>query len=369
MPREGINIQIINFSQKHRPRKQLQQRPTLNLAKKFPSKLVITILVILVAGFNFAYFKKSSSKQTETKGQVLGAFTTKTDTAQTSSDSLFAKTAQASNLQDSDTTDKKPFEYEVEGGDTVSNIAQKYNLNINTILWANKLTTKSIIKPGEKLTLLPVDGVLHKISKGETVGKIAALYKAESQAVLDYNSIDDPAKIHAGDIIIIPDGKPLPAVAPSNIAAKKNNAKIASADEQAPELSQPSDQSSGPITTLLWPTTTRNLSQRYSASHRGLDIANGGKPPILASHSGTVEFAAYSGDWGNTILIRSDDGSITTRYSHASELDVKSGEHVEAGAPIGVVGNTGHVHGVTGLHLDFRVYKNGVAINPKSMLN
>lgn len=296
---------------------------------------------------------------------MLGASNTKAEAAP-SSGSLFIPTAQAAGLQDNDTSDKKPFEYEVEGGDTVSGIAEKYNLNINTILWANNLTAKSIIRPGRKLVLLPVDGVLYTIKKGDTIGKVAALHESDTQKIMDYNDIADATKIHAGDAIIIPDGQPLPAP-PAPKITKDTKSRIAgSQNNNTQGIAIVPDSTS--VVSLVWPTTTKNLSQGYSSSHRGFDIANGGKPPILAALSGTVEFAGESGDWGKTMVIRSDDGAITTRYSHASQLDVQAGQYVNAGDPIGIVGNTGHVHGKTGLHLDFRVYKNGVAVNPKSML-
>lgn len=372
---KGKHIQIFDYSKLQRKNKIVFLKLNNNrspkpesgfraFTKKYSSKLIVTLLVLAVAGFNFSYFKKSFSKQPETQGQVLGAFTTQADAQQTSSDNLFIKTAQAANLQDNDTSDRKPFEYEVEGGDTVSSISEKYNLNINTVLWANNLTAKSIIRPGQKLVLLPVDGVLYTVKKGDTIGKVAAIHDSDTQKIMEYNDIADATKIHAGDAIIIPDGKPLPPPPAPKIAkgtdsqageSKNNNTPVTVSDSSA-------------VTFLVWPTTTKNLSQGYSSSHRGFDIANGGKPPILAALSGTVEFAGESGDWGKTMVIRSDDGSITTRYSHASQIDVQAGQYVNAGDPIGVVGNTGHVHGKTGLHLDFRVYKNGVAVNPKSML-
>ena len=269
---------------------------------------------------------------------------------------LFIKTAQAANLTDNDLGDKKPFEYEVQGGDTLSNIAERYELKLNTILWANNLTAKSIIRPGQKITLLPVDGVLYTVKKGDTVSKIAALHESDSQKIIEYNEITDPTKIHAGEAIIIPDGQPLPQAAlpkppkPNNNAAEGNN--IPAPSVEAPTIGK-----------LLWPTTTKNLTQKYSAKHRGLDIANGGQPSVYASHDGMVEFAGKSGDWGNTILIRGDDG-LVTRYSHNAENYVKAGDRAEAGQTIAKVGNTGRVRGATGLHLDFRIYKNGVAVNP-----
>lgn len=296
----------------------------------------------------------------------LASQTQQAHTAEARNDSgnIFVKTAYAANLTDDDQSDKKPFEYEVQGGDTLSSIAQQYNLKLNTILWANNLTAKSIIRPGQKLTLLPVDGVLYTIKKGDTIGKIASLYKAATQKVMDYNDITDATKIHAGDVVIIPDGQPLPQASPKPKSSPQTpgNNNENDEDNNPPVVTPPVV--SG---TLLWPTTTRNITQKYSATHRGIDISNGAKPPILAAHSGTVEFAGTSGDWGKTILIRGDDG-LVTRYSHASEIDVSAGDPITAGQQIGIIGNTGRVRGRTGLHLDFRVYKNGVAINPLNLL-
>lgn len=277
----------------------------------------------------------------------------KTD-EQPSSHNLFIKTAQAASLEDQEKGERKPFEYEVEGGDTLSSIAVKYNLKLETILWANDLSAKSIIKPGQKITLLPTDGVLHTIGKGDTVSEIASIYKADSAKVLEFNGITDATKIHAGEVLIIPEGKPLPP--PPKAPSKRSSDALAKGGDVITEA----------IGKLVWPTTHKNMSRGYSASHRGLDIANGGKPDIIAAQSGKVEFSGEDGDWGNTILIRGDNG-LVTRYSHNSENYVWVGEEVKAGSVIGIVGNTGNVIGKTGLHLDFRVYKNGVSINPAGM--
>ena len=279
-----------------------------------------------------------------------------------SSGNIFFNTAYAANLTDQDQADKKPFEYEVQSGDTLSSIAKQYDLKLSTILWANGLNAKSIIRPGQTLTLLPVDGVIYTVKQGDTIGKVAALYNSDSQKVMDYNDISDATKIHTGDAIVIPDGQPLTQATPnpSNPTKPPKNGGIVenNPDNNPPVVAPPALSGS-----LVWPTTTRHMTQGYSAKHRGIDISNSEKPPIFAAETGTVEFAGKSGDWGNTILVRGDDG-LETRYSHASEIDVAVGDTVTAGQQIAIVGNTGHVRGVTGLHLDFRVYKNGVAVNP-----
>ena len=63
----------------------------------------------------------------------------------------------------------KIIEYEVQVGDTVSSIADKFGVSTDTVLWQNNLSANESIKPGETLEILPVSGISHKVTKGDTV--------------------------------------------------------------------------------------------------------------------------------------------------------------------------------------------------------
>jgi murein DD-endopeptidase MepM/ murein hydrolase activator NlpD len=188
------------------------------------------------------------------------------------------------------------------------------------------------------------------------------MHKAEIQETIDYNNIDDPTKIYAGDQIIIPGGQPLSPPKPKISNTPKSSINAVN-DQSLSKVSPVQDINEK----LLWPTSARTVTQGYGPNHRGIDIADGGTPPIFASHDGIVEFAGNQGDWGNTILLRRNDG-LVTRYSHASEIYVATGQEIGSGDIIGKVGNTGRVRGRTGLHLDFRVYIKGVSVNPYNYL-
>lgn len=100
------------------------------------------------------------------------------------------------------------------------------------------------------------------------------------------------------------------------------------------------------------------------AFHQGLDISTSKGQPVYATANGTVESAAYSGEYGNLIVLRHDFG-LSTRYGHLSKLNVRPGASVKRGDVIGLVGSTGRS---TGAHLHYEVLANGKLINPLPLL-
>ena len=72
---------------------------------------------------------------------------------------------------------------------------------------------------------------------------------------------------------------------------------------------------------------------------------------IFATHSGTVTFYVDS-EGGETVEILSDTGDLKTKYIHFKEVSVKTGDTVEAGTPLGVMGETGFA---TGEHLHYEI--------------
>jgi len=97
--------------------------------------------------------------------------------------------------------------YYVQGGDTLYSIADKFGLSIDTLLWGNNLTLRSIIRPGQALEILPVDGITHKVKKGETLQGIAKKYKSTVEYIIDFNNLADASDIFSGDELIIPYGQ------------------------------------------------------------------------------------------------------------------------------------------------------------------
>ncbi len=94
--------------------------------------------------------------------------------------------------------------------------------------------------------------------------------------------------------------------------------------------------------------------------HRGLDIVADAGLPILATADGVVSRSTRVSDYGNTIDISHSAGYVT-RYAHMSKILVKTGQAVQRGDVVGLVGSTGRS---TGPHLHYEVFRDGRRVNP-----
>lgn len=120
----------------------------------------------------------------------------------------------------------------------------------------------------------------------------------------------------------------------------------------------------------IWPTTgvvTSPYGLRWGGSdfHPGMDIANDLGTPIVATADGVVEYAGWnSGGYGNMVDIDHGNG-IMTRYGHASQVVVSTGQRVSRGQVIALMGSTGFS---TGPHVHYEVHVNGQRVNPINYL-
>jgi murein DD-endopeptidase MepM/ murein hydrolase activator NlpD len=100
------------------------------------------------------------------------------------------------------------------------------------------------------------------------------------------------------------------------------------------------------------------------AFHAGLDFAARAGTPIASSAGGIVAFAGFKRDYGWVVEIDHGNG-LSTRYAHASELLVRTGQIVVPGDRIAMVGSTGRS---TGPHLHFEVLRGGDHVDPRQYL-
>lgn len=254
-------------------------------------------------------------------------------------------------------------EYAVQEGDTISIIAQKFGVSVNTILWANNLTGRSLIRPGDKLTILPISGVLHKVKSGDTLAKIATRYNADSEKIIEFNRLVSADDINIEENLIIPDGvmPESPKPAPQPVQQKHNVFAIHLPDLFIPP--PPVKVAAG--ARLLWPTVYHKINQYFRGwLHTGLDIDCNYGIANIAAADGVVTTAGWLRGYGYAVIINHGNG-METLYGHHQKLLVSAGQRISRGQPVGMCGSTGHS---TGTHLHFEVIIGGKRVNPLEYL-
>lgn len=103
------------------------------------------------------------------------------------------------------------------------------------------------------------------------------------------------------------------------------------------------------------PIKYNRISQKYTARHKGLDMAAPKGTEVFSVAPGKVIAAGYGvwhSSYGYHVVIKHDFGF--TNYAHLSKIKVKPGQSVAAGQIVGLCGSTGNS---TGSHLHFEIHK------------
>jgi murein DD-endopeptidase MepM/ murein hydrolase activator NlpD len=241
--------------------------------------------------------------------------------------------------------------YVARSGDTVWDIAERFGISPETILWANdKLEDKpDLLAIGQELIILPVSGVYHTVELGETLESIAQKLKVDLSAITDYalNQLSPPYELQAGQKLIVPGGqKPyIPRVVHAYQGPIPENAALGTGS-------------------FGWPVSGR-ITQKYWDRHQAIDIGTAKGNPIYAADSGFVTYAGWSDVGYGYMLIIDHRNGFQTLYAHLSWYYPEVGQSVAKGELIAKVGSTGRS---TGPHLHFEIIQNGVKRNPLGFL-
>jgi murein DD-endopeptidase MepM/ murein hydrolase activator NlpD len=262
--------------------------------------------------------------------------------------------------------------YVVKSGDSLSEIAAKFNVSVNTILWANDIKSAKLVKTGDMLIILPVSGIRHQVISGETLSSLAKKYGADANDIAAFNGLGDGQSLSAGDEIIIPGGE-LSATTGQTTTKTTTTTSTKSTSIGVKTIVK---------TTTATIKTGGSLSQIQANPYKGgsgkeidgyyqnplpgglitqtihgwnaVDIAAPNGTPVFAAADGSViisKMGGWNGGYGNYVVIDHGNGTQTL-YSHLSSDLVSVGESVSAGARIGGVGISGEA---TGYHLHFEV--------------
>ncbi len=229
--------------------------------------------------------------------------------------------------------------YVVREGDSLGAIAKMFGVSVNTIIWANNLSSSNIT-PGQKLVILPVSGVQYTVKKGDTVKNIAKKYKSDVGEILTFNGLSEDSELAVGDTIIIPDGD---LGLPQPVSTRPTS--------RVRGISNVPDYSGYYLRPL-------RLSEGYKTQglhgYNGVDIGAPMGTPAMAAASGEViisRSSGWNGGYGKYIVIQHDNGTQTL-YGHLNSILVPEGTRIVQGQFVGYVGNTGRS---TGPHLHFEV--------------
>ncbi len=233
--------------------------------------------------------------------------------------------------------------YRVKPGDSLAGISRRFGLSVDSLVSLNGIKSIKALKAGAELKVPNMDGIIHIVTKGQSLGSIARSYRTDLTALADVNDLGS-GSIRPGQTLFIP-GARLPQETLKKIYG----------------------------TSVIWPGRGPISSwfgyradpftgvRRY---HAGIDIVVPMGSSIKAAMDGVVADAGYNGNYGNYVILSHGDG-MQTLYGHLTSYSVRPGQRLAQGSILGLSGNTGYS---TGPHLHFGVYKGGVAVDPLKLL-
>lgn len=253
--------------------------------------------------------------------------------------------------------------YQVQAGDCLSTIADKYGMTTGELLAINEgMEIDSNILVGDQIVVMVPKPELSVVMREQTT------YTEDYEADVQY--VDNPNK-YVGDDTVIQEpqtgNRTVTAIVSYNNGAETGREIIKQAinTEAVPKIVE---RGTMPLPTYIRPTTygtlTSGFGARWGTIHKGIDWGVPVGTACRASRAGRVVSAGWSGGYGYCVVIDHGDG-VKTRYAHLSSIQVSAGQYVDQGEVIARTGNTGDS---TGPHIHFEIIVNGTAVNPAGYL-
>lgn len=252
--------------------------------------------------------------------------------------------------------------YIVQNGDTLWDVAKKYDTTVEHILAMNDNISENIregmkIKVEKAVPLLSVRSV-QTVSLTEPVPYEVEKIKDNSiyqgRTVVAQKGQDGSAKVLARVTKI------------NGVQTEKDVLESETITEPIKQIEKigtkerPPTTGSGTFIKPTYGTLSSRYGSRWNRKHNGIDIAGAYNSPIKAADGGVVTYSGWMSGYGNYVVINHENG-YQTAYGHCASLSVKVGDRVAKGDIIAKMGNTGRS---TGTHLHFEVRKNGAFVNP-----
>jgi murein DD-endopeptidase MepM/ murein hydrolase activator NlpD len=249
----------------------------------------------------------------------------------------------------------------VHKGDTLSQIAARYDVSLATLEQMNDVSARDAIHPGETLRVPAKSQATRAAVLREAVAPRYAAWNAPSAGSVTVRALRAPAPHRAKSApAVVPQPAPKAAVLADAAAPK------ADADSEAPAKTA---SSLGAACEFEWPVEGKIIAAFGKTGdgerNDGINIAADLGTPIHAAAAGTVTYAGNElKGYGNLILIKHDDGYVTA-YAHAERITVARGDRVDRGDVIGFAGATGDV---TSPQLHFEIRQGVKPVDPRPLL-
>ncbi|MEW5866383.1 MAG: M23 family metallopeptidase [Bacillota bacterium] len=252
-----------------------------------------------------------------------------------------------------DRTPIRALTHVVAGGETLSEVAESYGSDVETLAHANGIRNPDVLAAGDRIIVLTGKGVIHTVARGESLSIISLAYQVPIGEIAIANHLLVRGSLTPGATLIIP------GASPPRPASQRNSRSLASRSSPSRDLPA--------VGLLRWPLQgeiTSDFGRRRGRLHCGIDIAAEPGRCVAAAASGEVTYAGRRGGYGLLVVI-DHGGGLETWYGHNSKVLAGAGSQVAAGQPISVLGSTGRS---TGPHLHFEVRTNGRPQNPLRFL-
>src|SRR5271168_2467248 len=191
--------------------------------------------------------------------------------------------------------------------------------------------------------------VTHVVVAGDTLYRIANEFGVGVGRLMAANGLSNPRELRVGQVLTIPG-----AYRAASIGTASRGVRPYTGERESRQFQWPVAQG----------VVSSGFGIRNGAMHSGVDIAAPAGTPVLAADSGTVIFSGVLHGYGNTVIIRHDDGYATV-YAHNEQNLVGENTRVACGQQIGEIGRSGRT---TGANLHFEVRRDNVAQNPLAYL-
>ena len=234
--------------------------------------------------------------------------------------------------------------YRVQAGDTISEIAHNFDINLDTLISFNGIRHVGDLRAGMELSIPTTSGLAYLVKSGDTLSGIAARHSIRMTDILDWNDLQS-STIMVGQKMFLPG---------ASLSENERNAVLGRLFIKPTHgrITSPYGYRPDPFTGI----------RRF---HNGIDIAAPIGTPIIASMGGRVGRVGVNGSYGRYVILVHADG-YQTLYAHLSRSHVSSGMFVAQGYIIGLMGSTGHS---TGSHLHFSIFKSGKHLDPSGYIH